>query len=104
MPAWVRSTRARLEGGDEQEVCAIRARGEKRYLVAAQVQNLLREKLAEKASAQVSTEEHPTDKELEERAARTTLGFCRLNLGMKSVVWEPASSSVYILGRPVQVS
>ena len=98
--AWVHETRKRLEEGEEQRAFSSRARGQKRFLAAAEGQDDLQKAVAEGAAARATL---LTAEEAESLGQRFALDFCRRNLGMKSVMFEPQASTVYILGRPVQV-
>ena len=68
------------------------------------MQEALRESFARRAARGGVPPERLTAEEAEAHGRRSALEFCRLNLGMKSVMFEPQSSSVHVLGRPVQVS
>ena len=101
---WVRQTRQRLEGLLEQEVLMMESRGALRYFVAAGLQDHLRRELVQ-GTRPVDGNQYRelSEEELRQHMGLTTLAFCRNNLGMKSAWWEPQMSSIYILGRPVQV-
>ena len=103
VPAWVKETRGRLEETDEQRACSIRARGEKRYWVASQMQERMLQNLDFYAAAAGKKAKPLTAEEAQRQGEQKTLDFCRRNLGMKSVMFEPQGSTVYILGRPLQV-
>ena len=81
-PLWVQTTRESLQEGEEQRVFSTRAQGQKRYFVASEVQEALRQSFAHRAASEGAAPERLTAEEAEAQGQRSSLAFSRLNPGM----------------------